>query len=185
MQNEREVHLLIRLLERRFGTLSKEIQESFYPLDTETILDCIERLATVQYLEELLPEHPLSQEDDNRPKEFCSSTVVRTPKGLLISGTRLTLYDIMDYMKQCWSVDRIQKWFRLSDQQIIDISAYLDHHWAQVEAEYQQVIDYAEENQQFWKEKNRDLLNRMNSLQWGRQEFWTTLRQRQLQRKEE
>ena len=30
------------------------------------------------------------------------STVVRTPRGLTIAGTRITLYDVMDYLTAGW-----------------------------------------------------------------------------------
>jgi uncharacterized protein (DUF433 family) len=72
-------------------------------------------------------------------------TVVRERGGLFIAGTRITLYDIMDYVLDGWSPQRIQSWFNLTDEQIRDALCYIEENRAKVEAEYQNVLEYAEE----------------------------------------
>lgn len=171
-----EVRLLIRLLERKFGSISEEICQRFYTLNTEAILECVEQLATAETLEDVLPKK-LPADD--------TSTLVNTPEGLMISGTRLSVYDILEYVNQGWSSDHIQQWFRLSFQQVTDVFAYLDQHRDQVEAEYQQVLQYREEQRQYWLERNRELLIKMKTLKPGRREFWATLHQRRIERREE
>jgi uncharacterized protein (DUF433 family) len=85
------------------------------------------------------------------------STVVRTKRGLSITGTRITLYDIMDYLTEDWPPKLIQYWFNLTDQQISDVMDYIQNHRTEVEAEYQQVLQRAEEIRQYWSERNQDL----------------------------
>jgi uncharacterized protein (DUF433 family) len=83
-------------------------------------------------------------------------TVTRTERGLVIRGTRLTLYTIMDHVYADWSTERIRDWFRLSDEQINGAMAYIHSHREQVEKEYQEVLRIAEENRRYWEEYNRN-----------------------------
>jgi hypothetical protein len=46
------------------------------------------------------------------------AVIVRTERGLSIAGTRITIYDILDYLKQDWSPGWIQYWLNLTDEQI-------------------------------------------------------------------
>jgi len=92
------------------------------------------------------------------------TTVVRTNRGLSIVGTRITLYDVMDYLKADWPPKLIQHWLNLTDAQITDVMAYLTIHRAEVEAEYQQVLQQAEEIRAYWEERNRDRLIQIAAL---------------------
>jgi len=83
-------------------------------------------------------------------------TVVRTGRGLSIAGTRLTLYSIMDFVKAEWPPKLIRDWFNLTDQQIADVMAYIAEHRDEVEAEYQLVLQQAEEHRRYWEERNRE-----------------------------
>jgi len=49
-----EARLLIRSLERKFGSLDNETWAAIYRLDENSLLDCIERLATAQTVDEVL-----------------------------------------------------------------------------------------------------------------------------------
>jgi uncharacterized protein (DUF433 family) len=91
-------------------------------------------------------------------------TVVRTSRGLSVAGTRITLYSIMDYVTAGWPPKLIRDWLNLSDQQIADVMAYIDEHRAEVEAEYQQVLQEAEENRRYWEEYNRERIARIAAL---------------------
>ena len=88
-------------------------------------------------------------------------TVVRTSRGLSIAGTRITLYDIMDYITEDWPPKLIQYWFNLTDKQMTDVLDYIENNRAEVEAEYQQVLEYAEEIRRYWDERNQDLYARL------------------------
>ncbi len=92
------------------------------------------------------------------------ATVVRTERGLSISGTRITLCDVMDYLTAGWPAHLIRDRLQLTDPQTSDILAFIEAHRAEVEREYQAVLQTAEENRRYWQERNRDRLDRIASL---------------------
>lgn len=106
--------------------------------------------------------------------------VARNSRGLSIAGTRITLYDILDYLKQDWSPQWIQTWFDLSDQQIQAAMGYIEQHRDEVEAEYQDVLREAEENRQYWEERNRERIARVASMPppAGKEAIWAKLQAR-------
>lgn len=195
-QIQGEARLLIRSLERKFGTLDEHTRTTIYHLDSDTLLDCVERLATAHSVADVLPSTNITSTPvsspviENLPVTCFSEpepelpTVFRTDKGLTIAGTRLTLYDILDYLRQQWSPARIQQWFRLNDTQIADIMEYIDQQRWEVEAEYREVLEYTETKQQYWMGQNRSLRERQPTSSKGRAEFWATLRKRQLERRQ-
>lgn len=82
--------------------------------------------------------------------------VIRTERGLSITGTRITLYDIMDYLTAGWPIGEIRAILpALSDEQFRIALDYIEAHRPEVEAEYQQVLAQAEENRRYWEERNR------------------------------
>jgi hypothetical protein len=91
-------------------------------------------------------------------------TVVRTQRGLSIAGTRKTLYQVMDYVTAGWPPMLIRDWMDLTDAQIADVMQYIADHRAEVEAEYQLVLQQAEEHRRYWEERNRDHYARIASL---------------------
>lgn len=92
------------------------------------------------------------------------TTVVRTSRGLTVAGTRITLYDILDYLKADWPASLIQHWFDLSEQQIADVMTYLAAHRDEVEDEYQIVVRQAAELRAYWEERNHARLARLGQL---------------------
>lgn len=92
---------------------------------------------------------------DEQPK------IIRTERGLTIRGTRITLYDVMDYVTAQYPPKFIQGLFELTEEQINDALAYIETNRAAVEAEYQIVLKEAEELRQYYEEKNRDLIARL------------------------
>ena len=104
-------------------------------------------------------------------------TVVRTSRGLSIAGTRITLYDIMDYVTQDWPPELIQYWFNLTDKQIADVMDYIENNRPDVEAEYQQVLQQAEEIRQYWEERNREHMAKVAAMSPppGKEEIWAKL----------
>jgi uncharacterized protein (DUF433 family) len=104
-------------------------------------------------------------------------TVVRERGGLFIAGTRITLYDIMDYVLEGWSPQRIQSWFNLTDEQIRDALCYIEENRAEVEAEYQSVLEYAEEIRQYWEERNQERFAQIAAMprEPGQEELWAKL----------
>lgn len=85
-------------------------------------------------------------------------TVVRTERGLTISGTRTTLYTVLDYLHADWPPKLIQQWLDLSDQQMADVLDYLTSHHDEVEQEYQQVVQQAESLRRYWDKRLQEHL---------------------------
>lgn len=77
-------------------------------------------------------------------------TVIRTEHGLTVAGTRITLYAILDYIHAEWPPSLVQQWLDLSDQQMADVLDYLAEHRADVEQEYQQVLQQASALRRYW-----------------------------------
>jgi uncharacterized protein (DUF433 family) len=82
--------------------------------------------------------------------------IIRTERGLTIAKTRITLYDVMDYVTAQYPPKFIQGLFDLTEEQINTALAYIEAHRADVEAEYQQVLKEAEELRQYYEEQNRE-----------------------------
>jgi len=90
--------------------------------------------------------------------------VVRTERGLSIAGTRITLYDVMDYLKADWPPKLIQHWLNLTEAQMADVLTYIHTHRDLVEAEYRLVLEHAEANRRYWEERNRERLAQIAQL---------------------
>lgn len=84
--------------------------------------------------------------------------IIRTERGLTIAGTRITLYDVMDYVTAQYPPKFIQGLFELTEEQINAALAYIEANRVTVEAEYQMVLKEAEELRQCYEEKNRGLI---------------------------
>jgi len=104
-------------------------------------------------------------------------TVVHTERGLSIKGTRITLYDVMDYLQADWPPKLIGDWLNLTQEQINDVMAYIETYREEVEAEYQRVVKRAEEVRQYWEERNRDRMKPIdpNTLSPERRALWEKL----------
>lgn len=86
--------------------------------------------------------------------------IVRTERGLTIAGTRITLYDVMDYVKAQYPPKFIRGLFDLTEEQINAALTYIETHRAEVETEYQQVLEEAEELRKYYEEQNRERVAR-------------------------
>ncbi|MUG91881.1 DUF433 domain-containing protein [Scytonema sp. UIC 10036] len=62
--------------------------------------------------------------------------VIRTERGLTIAGTRITLYDVMDYLTERYPPEFIRAMLSLTDEQMNSALSYIDAHREEVEAEY-------------------------------------------------
>jgi uncharacterized protein (DUF433 family) len=84
--------------------------------------------------------------------------VIRTERGLTIAGTRITLYDVLAYLHAGWPLKLMRDRLDLTEQQVADALVYINMHKAEVEAEYQEVCQTAQEIQQYWEEQSRERL---------------------------
>ena len=90
--------------------------------------------------------------------------IIRTERGLTIAGTRITLYDVMDYVIGQYPPKFIQGLFDLTEEQLKAALAYIEANRSEVEAEYQQVIRETEELRQYYEEQNRERVARISTL---------------------
>ncbi|MEC4815126.1 MAG: DUF433 domain-containing protein [Scytonema sp. PMC 1069.18] len=105
------------------------------------------------------------------------ATIIRTERGLTIAGTRITLYDVMDYLASGWSPQLIQDWLPLTQEQVDAALSYIETHRSEVETEYQSVLETAQEIQEYWEQTNRERLARIATLppKPGQEEIYAKL----------
>jgi uncharacterized protein (DUF433 family) len=89
--------------------------------------------------------------------DSASSEIIRTERGLSVGETRITLYDLMDYITHDWPTEEIRDLYpQLTDEQFNAAMDYIAAHREEVEAEYQIVLQQAAENRRYWEERNRE-----------------------------
>jgi uncharacterized protein (DUF433 family) len=105
------------------------------------------------------------------------SSIIRTERGLTIADTRITLYDVMDYVKAQYPPKFIRSLFDLAEAQMTAALSFIEINRAEVEAEYQFVLKQAEENRQYWEERNREHFDRVAVMppKPGREALWAKL----------
>lgn len=82
--------------------------------------------------------------------------IIETGRGPTIAGTRISLYDIMDYLKDDWHPKHIANWLRLTPEQMAGAMAWLEEHEAEMERRYADMLRRAEEERRYWEERNKD-----------------------------
>jgi uncharacterized protein (DUF433 family) len=90
--------------------------------------------------------------------------ILRTERGLTIAGTRITLYDVIDFLKAQYPPQLIRDTFNLTNAQINAALSYIEENRNQVEAEYQEVLQTREEIRQYWEERNRERFDRIAAM---------------------
>ncbi|WP_416676725.1 DUF433 domain-containing protein [Egbenema bharatensis] len=105
--------------------------------------------------------------------------IIRTERGLTISGTRITLYDVMDYVTAQYPPKFIRSLFDLTEEQIKAALSYIEANRSEVEEEYQLVLKQSEENRQYWEERNREHFARVAAMspKPGREVLWAKLQE--------
>lgn len=103
--------------------------------------------------------------------------IIRTERGLSIAGTRITLYDVMDYVTAGYPPEFIQRMLSLTEEQTAAALAYIEAHRAEVEEEYRLVLREAEELRLYYEEQNRELIEKISKLppKPGREAAWEKL----------
>ncbi|RLC20157.1 MAG: DUF433 domain-containing protein [Deltaproteobacteria bacterium] len=109
-------------------------------------------------------------------------TLVRTGRGLTIGGTRITLYQIMDFLKAGYPPEEIRDDFGLTIRQMREVTEYIETHRDEAENEYRQVLDLAERNRQYREDRNRERLAQIEKMPpepeyagiWDKLQAWKT-----------
>ena len=72
---------------------------------------------------------------------IAEAKIIDRGRGPEIAGTRITVYDVMDYYKHGWHRDQIAGLFRLSSRDIQAAIDYIEAHKEEVQSEYQKILD--------------------------------------------
>ncbi len=67
--------------------------------------------------------------------------IINRGRGPEIEGTRITVYDVLDYTSRGWHRDRIAALFRLSSRDIQAALDYIEQHKDEVSAAYQRILE--------------------------------------------
>jgi uncharacterized protein (DUF433 family) len=112
--------------------------------------------------------------------------IVRTERGLTIAGTRITIYDVMDYANSQYPAKFISSLLNLTKAQINDALAYIEANRSEVDAEYQIVLQQAEASQQYWAERNKEhIAQTAVTSKQGKEALWTKLQAQKSQHSQE
>lgn len=84
-----------------------------------------------------------------------SVDIVRTERGLTIQGTRITLYDVIDYLTAGYDNKTIRRMLSLTQAQWDAAQTYIAAHHTDIIGEYHQVLEQAEKNRQYWETRNQ------------------------------
>jgi uncharacterized protein (DUF433 family) len=72
---------------------------------------------------------------------IAEAKIINRGRGPEIAGTRITVYDVMDYYKEGWHRDQIAVLFRLSSRDIQAAIDYIEAHKEEVSAEYEKILE--------------------------------------------
>ena len=76
-----------------------------------------------------------------------AAIIIDSDRGPTIEGTRITIYDVVDYWKVGWRYDQIAGLFRLPGDDIQAAIQYIEEHKEEVMADYQQILERQRETQ--------------------------------------
>ena len=118
------------------------------------------------------------------PVSDRQATIICTERGLTISGTRLTLYDVIDFLKVEYSPKLIRNKFNLTDDRINAALSYIEANRAQIETEYQQVLQTREEIRSYWENRNRERFARIAMMPHkpGQEALWAKVEEQKARR---
>ncbi len=69
-----------------------------------------------------------------------ATQIIDRGRGPEIQGTRITVYDVIDYWKDDWRASQIAAVFRLPIEDIEAAIDYIERHEAEVMADYEQIV---------------------------------------------
>ena len=101
-------------------------------------------------------------------KNQTESIIRRTERGLSVLGSRITLYDVMDYYGQ--ELDQYDGdplgYVRyalpaLSEEEVQAAGEYIEANRAEVEEEYRLVVEQAETHRKYWEAQNKEKIEQI------------------------
>ncbi len=126
-----------------------------------------------------------SSHSGQQSNQIISSNIIdRNETGLFIAGTRISLYDVMDFAIAQYPAKFIANMLNLSQEQVQTALEYIESHRTEVESEYQSILTEASELQAYWQEQNRELNVRVATLPApvGQEAAWQKLQAQRAKR---
>ena len=71
---------------------------------------------------------------------MLEAKIIDRGRGPEVAGTRITVYDVLDYHKHGWHRDMIADTLELSSQQVEAAIRYIEEHRDEVMAEYREML---------------------------------------------
>jgi len=90
-----------------------------------------------------------------------SRAVKRTEKGLVVAGTRITLYQILDYLDAGWTRDLLSERLRLDPVLVDDVLTWMDDNSFLLQREYAEVVAQNQKNRAYWETRNAEVLKKL------------------------
>jgi uncharacterized protein (DUF433 family) len=72
---------------------------------------------------------------------LMDAKIIDRGRGPEIAGTRITVYDVLDYLQADWRCEHIAGLFRLPPDEIQAAIQYIEDHKDEVMREYQKILD--------------------------------------------
>ncbi len=71
---------------------------------------------------------------------MLEAKIIDRGRGPEIAGTRITVYDVLDYLREEWPAKEIAWLFHLSTDQVDAAVRYIEEHKAEVMADYDEML---------------------------------------------
>jgi uncharacterized protein (DUF433 family) len=76
-----------------------------------------------------------------RAGTMLEAKIINRGRGPEIAGSRITVFDVLDYLKEGWDSVEIALFFRLSTRQVDAAIRYIEENKDEVMAEYQKILE--------------------------------------------
>lgn len=93
--------------------------------------------------------------------DIAPGVVRRSDRGLCVSGRRVTLYLIEDYLRDGWPPHLVRHALQLSEPEMTEVLDYLTANRADFDREYKEVVHQAASRESSWRERERERRERM------------------------
>jgi uncharacterized protein (DUF433 family) len=75
---------------------------------------------------------------------LVDAEIINRGRGPEIKGTRVTVYDVLDYVLDCWPQKRIADWFNVTVPQVEAAVEYIQEHTIEVLTDYIKILERAQ-----------------------------------------
>jgi uncharacterized protein (DUF433 family) len=94
--------------------------------------------------------------------DVAPGIVRRRDRGLCVKGNRITLYLIMDFLKDGWPPHLVRDQLLLTEEEMQNVLDYIAANRESFEAEYEEVVQHAAERERYWRARQEALQKRLD-----------------------